>query len=157
MQRRNFLQLAALGALYSWATPAGAVEKVPPDPAGQKLCSELLAALQIEDSAQRLSAVLPLVHKSMKTRDGKDLDRNTKDFSYKKASGAAKLYSSPAEITEVHKGNVSTIGFKESAETGRTDKYFLAKKPGVNGRPAPIHVFFPEGGGEPKIVNFGSL
>lgn len=151
---RNFIWIFLLITLTQalWA-----IEKIDPDPKASALCESFLKACQIEDPQARLAAIIPLVHKSMLTRDGKDLDRNTKDFSYKKACGAAKLYALPVQISEVHKGNVTTIGFKETAETGRTDKYFVAKKDGVQGRPAPLHVFWPQNGGEPKLVNFGSL
>ena len=134
-----------------------AIEKIQADSKAVQLCENFLKACQLDDPQDRLQAVLPLLHKSMLTRDGKDLDRNVKEFSYKKACGAAKLYAVPVEIYEVHKGNVTTVGFRETAERGRTDKYFVSKKPGVQGRPAPLHVFWPEDGGEPKLINVGSL
>jgi len=153
MHRRSFLVGAAALSLAPWAR---AVEKIEPDPAAEALLNQLLQALQIEDPDKRLAAVIPLVHKSLLTSNGKDLARSTKDFSYKKACAGAKLYKQPVEITEVHKGKVMAIGFQETAETGRTDKYFLAKKAGVGGLPAPIHVFW-DSQGKPKIVNMGSL
>lgn len=153
MHRRHFLA----GAAALFLSPALlAIEKIEPDPAAVELLNQLLQALQIADADKRLAAVLPLVHKSLLTTDGKDLARTTKDFSYKKACSGAALYASPVVITEVHKGSQTTIGFKETAESGRTDKYFLAKKEGVAGRPAPIHVFW-DSQGKPKIVNMGSL
>ncbi len=148
-----FLSLYLLNALL----PASAIEKIRPDPKGTELVNNLVKALSIEDPDERLKAVIPLVHKSMLTSDGQDLDRNVKDFSYKKAYNNVKFYQYPVSIYEVHKGNVLTIGFRETAERGRIDKYFINKKPGVNGRPAPIHVFWPEDGGAPSIVNMGSL
>lgn len=153
MRRRNFL-LAGLAATLCPAV--WSVERIDPDPAAVELLNSLLKALMLEDEGQRLAAVLPLVHKSLITRDGKDLERSVKDFSYKKASAGARLYAFPVEITEVHKGNSLTIGFKETAETGRVDKYFLAKRSGVAGRPAPIHVFW-DSQGKPKVTNMGSL
>ena len=36
-------------------------------------------------------------------------------------------------------------------------KYFIAKKDGVGGMPSPIQVFYPEGGGEPIVYDFGSF
>ena len=158
MNRRHFLQAAA--CVTAGLTLTGqvlAVEKISPDPAGVELCNALLTALCIGNPQERLAAVIPLVHRSLLNTAGNDLDRGVKEFSYAKASGAAKLYQLPANINEVHKGNVTTIGFKATAERGRTDKYFIPKKEGVAGRPAPLHVFWPEGGGPPKIVNMGSL
>ena len=134
-----------------------AIEKIKPDSKGTELVNNLVKALSIEDPDERLQAVIPLVHKSLLTSNGQDLDRNVKDFSYKKAYNNVKFYQYPVSIYEVHKGNVLTIGFRETAERGRIDKYFINKKPGVNGRPAPIHVFWPEDGGAPSIVNMGSL
>lgn len=143
--------------LLCCAPTVSAIEKIEADPKGVQLCESFLKACQIADPQARLEAILPLLHKSMLTRDGKDLDRNVKEFSYKKACSAARLYALPVEIYEVHKGNVTTVGFKETAERGRSDKYFVSKKPGVEGRPTPLHVFWPEDGGEPKLINIGSL
>jgi len=149
-----FLSLT-IGLLVSHQAPA--IEKISPDAKAVEVINKLLAAFSLTDSELRLKAVIPLLHKSMYTNDGKDLSKNVKDFSYKKAVENVKFYSIPAVITEVHKGNVTAIGFKETAERGRTDKYFVGKKDAKNGRPAPIHIFFPENGGEPKVVNIGSL
>lgn len=134
-----------------------AIEKIDPDPKGVELCEKFLRACQIEDPQARLQAVLPLLHRSLLTNDGKDLAPSVKDFSYKKACSGARFYALPVEIYEVHQGKVTQVGFKETAEAGRTDKYFVSKKAGVSGRPAPLHVFWPEGGGEPRLINVGSL
>lgn len=156
---KNRLILVVILSLYllNAFVTVGAIEKISPDPRGTELVNKLLNALSIEDPAERLKAVIPLVHKSLLTSDGSDLSRDIKDFSYKKAYNNVKFYQIPASIREVHKGRVMTIGFRETAEKGRTDKYFINKKPGTTGLPAPIHVFFPEDGGAPSIVNMGSL
>jgi hypothetical protein len=151
------LRILLVLLLAAWTPMALAIEKIEADAKGVQLCELFLKACQIEDPKARLEAVVPLMHKSMLSKDGKDLDRNVKEFSYAKACGGAKFYAIPVEIYEVHKGNVTTIGFKETAERGRTDKYFVAKKAGQAGRPAPLHVFWPEDGGPPKLVNVGSL
>ena len=95
-----------------------AIEKIEPDPAAAKLVGEFMNALTIADEAERLQAILPLVHDSLKTKDKKDLFSNVKQFSYKRAVNMIKLYKNPVELGNVHKGSVSTIGFKETAETG---------------------------------------
>ncbi len=154
---RHFLALALVPLLLSLAGPARAIEKIPPDPKAVTLVNALLSALSLPDEAARLKAVLPLVHKSLKTADGADLDANIKRFSYAKASAGAGRYAQPAVIHEVHKGNTLTVGFKETAEKGRKDKYFVKKKEGSTGMPAPIVVFWPEGGGEPVVLDMGSL
>ena len=151
------IRLLLLLLLAVLAPVVFAIEKIDPDPKGVQLCENFLKACLIEDPKARLEAVIPLLHKSMLSKDGKDLDRNVKEFSYAKACGGAKFYAIPVEIYEVHKGNVTTVGFKETAERGRSDKYFVSKKAGQPGRPAPLHVFWPEGGGEPKLINIGSL
>lgn len=154
MNRRSLL----LGAASLAAGSALAqVEKIPPDPKGVKLCSDLLAALTMSDEKERLKAVLPLLHRSLLTPDGKGLDPMVRDFSYKKAVTGAPLYKQPADIHEVHKGREQTVGFGETAERGRVDRYFVKKKEGQPGRPASLHVFWPNEGGAPKLTNIGSL
>lgn len=143
--------------ILSLVFPIFSIEKIEPDPKAAKLVSDFMNALTIADESERLQAILPMVHDSLKTKDKKDLFSSVKQFSYKRAVDMIKLYKNPVELGEVHKGTVSTIGFKELAEKGRRDKYFVKKKDGINGLPAPIHVFIPENGGEPKIYDFGSL
>ena len=133
---------------------ARAVTKVAPDPRGVAVVNAFMEALHISDPTSRLKAVVPLVHVSLLTADRTRLAPNVEGFSYKKAVDAISLYPLPVTITEVHQGNEVTIGFQETAQRGRTDKYFVAKS---QGRPAPVHVFFPDDGSAPKIVNFGSL
>ena len=82
---------------------------------------------------------------------------SVRNYSFKKACDGVQFYQVPVKITEVHKGRVITLGFKKTAERGRIDKYFIAKRKGVDGLPAPLHVFWPEGGGKPTLVNIGSL
>ena len=89
-----------------------AIEKIEPDPAAAKLVGEFMNALTIADEAERLQAILPLVHDSLKTKDKKDLFSNVKQFSYKRAVNMIKLYKNPVELGNVHKGSVSTIGRK---------------------------------------------
>lgn len=158
MRRSHWLSLVLL-AIFGVALCGRvlAVEKIDPDPKGVKLCTDFLAAVSIEDEAKRLEAVIPLLHKSLLTDDGKDLKPDVKRFSYGKACTNAKFYKQPAEVTDAHKGTESKVGFGKTAEKGRADKYFVAKKDGVAGRPAPLHVFWPSDGGAPKLINIGSL
>ena len=153
--RLTFSLLAMFGLALCGRVQA--VEKIEPDPKGVKLCTDFMAALAIEDEAKRLEAVIPLLHKTLLTEDGKDLTPDVKRFSYRKACTDAKLYKQPAQVTEVHKGTEHTAGFGKQAEKGRADKYFVAKKDDVPGRPAPLHVFWPSDGGAPKLISIGSL
>ncbi len=156
--RQGIQRLLAFCALsLCGIAPANAIEKIPPDAKVLELVNKTLTALNEKDEAARVKALLPLVHKSLKNAAGDDLTRNIKDFSFKKASVGAPNYASPVTIFEVHKGNVSTVGFKETAQKCRRDKYFINVKEGTVGRPAPIHVCLPEDGTEPTILDFGSL
>jgi len=144
-------------ALLLAAAGAEAIEKVPPQADAISLVNKFMTALRLPDEAERVRAVLPFVHKSLKTNDGKHLTRNVRQYSFQKASQSVHLYRSPVVVTEVHKGKSLQVGYKQTAERGRKDKYFVATKDGKVGRPAPIHVFFPDGGGAPKVFDFGSL
>ncbi|NDD29795.1 MAG: hypothetical protein EB084_16170 [Proteobacteria bacterium] len=146
--------LAAVALICATLGTALAVTRVPPDPRGVKVVNALVEALKIQDPVARERAVVMLVHANLLTRDRQHLAPNIEQFSYKKAVGAIGLYPVPVTITEVHQGNDVTIGFQETAQRGRIDKYFVAKS---QGRPAPVGVFFPADGSEPKIENFGSL
>ena len=135
---------------------ASAIEKIKANSRAVKLIDHFMEALKLKDVTQRESAVIKMLHKSMLTREGK-ISASVKNYSFKKACDHAHFYQFPVKITEVHKGRVVTIGFKETAERGRIDKYFVAKRQGISGLPAPLHIFWPETGGQPKLVNIGSL
>ncbi len=148
--------IGLLGAL-SLSPQAHAIEKIKPHKKGVALVNKLLKALSNKSADARLKAILPLMHKSTKRSGGDDLKRTVKNYSYKKATQNVKFYAMPAKITEVHKGRTVTVGYRDTAERGRRDKYFVGKKKGVAGRPAPIHVFWPQKGGAPRILDIGSL
>ncbi len=100
---------------------------------------------------------LQVIHKSDFNNSGEALKSDRLQFSFKKAWQNAKFYQNPIKITRVQKTSLSGIGFKDTAENGTSYKVWVGKKKGVNGMPAPIYVFFPAGGGEPKIHDYGSL
>lgn len=159
MKTKSFVTALAVSAMIlgMGASVAAAIEKIPPDPKAVKLVNDFMAALAIPDDASRIKAILPLVHKSLLTQGGLDLKPTIKDYSYRRAVRSYSAYALPLNITVVHKGTVTTVGFADTAEKGRTDKYFCPKREGVAGMPAPVHVFWPEAGGDPKIIDFGSL
>jgi hypothetical protein len=97
------------------------------------------------------------IHKSDYAKDGSSLKQDRLNFSFKKAWQNAKFYANPIKITRVQKTSLSGIGFKETAQAGTSYKVWIGKKQGVNGMPAPIYVFFPADGGEPKVHDYGSL
>ena len=153
----TFVSIAvALLLTFGALSQAWSIEKIKADKQAVELINNFMKALQIKDAAKREAAAVKFLHKSMLTNDGK-MPSSLKNYSFKKACDGVKFYAVPVKITEVHKGRTVTVGFKETAEKGRTDKYFVAKKEGEAGRPATIHVFWPEGGGKPMLINIGSL
>jgi len=158
MKTKPFLSgLLTLASLTLISTAQAAIEKIPADPQAVDVLNQTLTALNNPNEKERIQALEKLLHKSMLGPGGKGLDPSVERFSYKKAVQNAKFYQLPVNIYEVHKGNTSTVGFKQTAETGRRDKYFLNKNEGVAGRPAPVHIFWPANGSAPKVLDFGSL
>jgi hypothetical protein len=151
------LTFTGLGDLSSAAEQSPTNAPADADSAALELLNQFMAALLIKDESERLAAVLPCVHKSLLNNEGTDLSPTVKDFSYKKAVMNVALYQVPVRVTLVAKGKDTAVGHGNSAESGRTDRYFVAKREGVTGLPAPIHVFFPKDGTKPRIVNMGSL
>ena len=145
-----------LTLITSLSSSAIAIEKIEAHPRAVKLINRFMKKLALKDSAQRDKAVAKLLHKSMLTSEGA-LTPSVMRYSYKKACDNAHFYQMPVKVTQVHKGRVVTVGFRETAERGRIDKYFVAKRSGIAGLPAPLHVFWPEDGGKPKLINIGSL
>lgn len=139
-----------------------AIEKIKPNDKIINLINKLFVSFMIEDEKERIKAILPLVHDSMKTKDKKYLSRDILLYSYKKAYQNYKFYKFPVEIDYVIKGRNLTIGYKETAEYGRIDKYFIKKKENVAGLSAPISIFIPIKDNvllidKAKIIDFGSL
>lgn len=149
--------LPARDAAVAMAQPAPMDEAV--DPRAERLLNDLLSALaanpQSLDAAAK--AALPHLHKSLLSPGGDDISADLRRFSFKKAWENAKFYAQPVKITRIRKTGTSAIGFRETAEKGRVVDYFIGKKEGVNGMPAPVKIFFPEGGGAPKISYVGSI
>lgn len=131
----------------------------PVDPRGEKVLNDFLAALTANEASidAAIKAALPYLHKSLLGPGGSDVSADLRRFSFKKAWENAKFYAQPVKITRVRKTSTTAIGFRETAEKGKVVDYFVGKKEGVSGMPAPVKIFFPEGGGEPKISYVGSL
>lgn len=127
------------------------------NPKAEILLNDFIKALSIQDANESAKECLKYVHKSLKNTTGEDLTKDLRDFSFKKAHSNAKFYASPVKITRVRKNKVTAIGFQETGEKGDEYSYFISKKNGVNGMPAPVNIFFPADGGEPKISYMGSL
>lgn len=125
----------------------------PQDPKLVKILSDFCEALKTPDEAARVKAVLPYLHDYDKTKDKNDLTSSVKQFSFKKASNGISRYEFPLVITNVQKtGDTSYQGAE-----GSIFKYFIKKNSKFNGMPAPVHIFVPADGSDPKIINFGSI
>jgi hypothetical protein len=97
-----------------------------------------------------------LVHVSkFDKNDPSKMNPDSLRFAFKKAHAAAGMYQ--LKVTRVVETGTTGVGFGKTAQKGKLFKYFIAKKEGVNGMPAPVQIFIPEGGGEPVIYDFGSF
>lgn len=129
----------------------------PPTQDGAKrLLQAFVKALQDQD----LNLICTLVHKSMRRSNNgrEDLDRSVKDYQYKYACKGVGNLTNPVRVTRiVPNASTSGIGFADRAENGRIEKYFLECTRSSNKMPVPVQVFFPSGGGPPRICHFGSI
>ncbi len=92
--------------------------------------------------------------------EGDALGRDLLDFSLKKDFNNIKFYQQPAKITRVNVRKSNGDGYGASAIKGKVYKVWLAKKPEVNGMPAPVSIMVPEGHQTiktPKVIGIGSL
>lgn len=139
--------------------PAQAQMDEPADPRAEKLLNDFFAALTANegDLDAAIKAALPHLHKSLLAPGGSDVSADLRRFSFRKAWQNAKFYAQPIKLTRIRKTGTSAIGFAETAEKGKVCDYFVGKKDGVNGMPAPVKVFFPADGGAPKISYVGSI
>lgn len=109
-------------------------------------------ALAEPDPDRAAQAVMPYVHSELMNGDKSGLSNDVRQFSFKKAHSNARFYKVPVEITRAREPSNRPL-----SEPGRTIDYFIAKRPGVDGMPAPIPVFFPANGGPAKIAYLGNL
>jgi hypothetical protein len=125
---------------------------VAPDPRGVALVDGLLGALAQPDEPAQIQALVPLVHRSLLSDDGKDLSEDVKRYAFHKAVAEVGYFRRPAVVAEV----VDDGPDREGDERGRRLRYFLEKKDEVPGLPAPVTLFWPDAG-SPKILSFGAL
>ena len=124
------------------------------------LLNDFLAALQRNssdiDAAAR--AASPYLHKSLlRPGNPSDVNDDLKNFSFKKAWQNARFYANPVNITRVRRNQVTAIGYGDTGEAGYVVDYFVGKLNPQAAMPAPVSVFFPNGGGAPRISYVGSL
>jgi len=109
------------------------------------------------DENAAATAAMPFIHNSEYDNSGSALKKDRMDFSFKKAWQNAKFYETPIKVTRIQKQGLTGIGFGATAQLGSSYKVFLAKKSGVAGMPAAVHVFIPQDGSAPKVHYYGSL
>jgi len=101
-------------------------------------------------------ACLPLLHRSLLTPDGADIDPSVKKVAWKKAVANAAGLEAPVQIARVRsKGNLTIGEGSRKVERGRVDDYFLARRD-KDALPARVTIFFPQDG-EPKIYDLSGI
>ncbi len=113
------------------------------DKKAEDLLNQLMPALQTDDFEASVKATMPLLHKSLLNYAGTDITADLRRFSFKKAHDGSKGYATPVKISRVRETTTSAIGFGPTAEAGKVIDYFIDKKEGNGGMPAPVKVFFP--------------
>ena len=118
-----------------------------------------LETMQKNSYAKSAKMVVPLMHKSLLTRDQKSLDSDTYRYQFKKAQNNAKHYTYPVHVTRIQKLKTTEIGHPSTGtyEKGVEYKLWIAKKSSSQGMPAPLVLFFKEGSTEAKLSYVGSL
>lgn len=138
------------------SAPANNEEAVQADAEGAKLIEKFVSALKIGGDEARLKACLPLLHRSLLSPDGDDLDPSVKKVAWKKASANAGGLESPVRVVRVRsKGNLTIGEGSRKVERGRVDDYFLARAD-QDALPARVTIFFPQDG-EPKIYDLSGI
>jgi hypothetical protein len=119
---------------------------------------EICLATPDLEEAGKLIIAENLVHGSKKDKnDPRKMNNDSMRFAFKRAHGNVKMYDPGPRIIRTSLTGTSAVGFGANAAKGKLYKYFIAKKDGISGMPAPIQVFYPEGGGEPIVYDFGSF
>lgn len=145
------LVLMLTGGLFS---PVRAQEAV--DPAIVEVVQKFMDALNIADFEASIKAAKPYMDKTLLNADGSDITADLRRFGFKKAHENAGGYANPVKITRVRKTATTQIGFGETAGKAVVYDYFVGKKEGAGGMPAPLKVSIREGG-KPMIFYIGSL
>jgi len=130
------------------------------DPRARALIDGLLSALLIADNEDlRFNSLVPVLHRSLLTRDKRDFAPGIREYAYRRACREAMYFQLPSKIVRVRRGTTTAIGVGAEKEIGRVDRYYIEAKTEYQSTvsPAPLHVFFPQDGGAPSISNFGSL
>lgn len=140
-------------------TTQAAPRSLPASPEAVELIARFLELCgrdgTVESRAREVVAA-GLVHASkLDNNDPTQLNADALRFSFKRATDNARFYE--PRITRVVETATTGVGFGGTAQRGRLFKYFVAKRAGIAGMPAPLHVFFPQDGGPPVLFDWGSL
>ncbi len=150
--------LAAPSVAMTYANVAHA-EEAQADPKAVEKIKQFLEICvntpDINEAGKKVVAAKLVQLSKIDKNDSSQLNPDSLRFAFKKAKDNAKFYQ--VKITRVQETATSAVGFGPTAQKGKLYKYFVAKKDGVNGMPAPVQVFFPEGGAEPVLYDFGSF
>ena len=147
-----------LVACSTFATHAIA-QDAPPDERGMekvKRFMEICASTPDLEEAGKLLIAEKVVHASKRDKNNPaKLNSDSIRFAFKKAHGNIGMYQ-PTLVRTVLTGTTA-VGFGRTGQKGKLYKYFIAKKDGVNGMPAPVQIFYPENGEDPVVYDFGSF
>jgi hypothetical protein len=159
MKRSLCLLFAAIGLIVQLSTKAQDIPLSKFDTRGFVVIDSFMTALvnHADNEKAAARAALPFIHRSEYDNAGTGLKQDRLDYSFKKAWQNAKFYKLSVEVTRIQKQNLTGIGFGNTAGTGTAYKIWIAKKDGVSGLPAPLNVFFPSDGSDPKLYYYGSL
>lgn len=151
----------SLNAFAQSEDPNQNPKDVPPDTRGiakLKRFMEICVATPDLEEAGKLIIAEGLVHASKRDKnDPRKMNNDSIRFAFKKAHGNVAMYDPKPRLIRTVLTGTSAVGFGPTAQKGQLYKYFIAKKDGVGGMPAPIQIFYPEGGGEPIVYDFGSF
>ena len=92
--------------------------------------------------------------------NGTLLRNSVKPYSLTKDFNNIKFYKVPVEIIRVAKTKTGQAGYGVSALSGDWYKIYIAKKDGVSGMPAPVHIVYPKNHKyikTPKVIQGGSF
>lgn len=160
MTRPNRLALLTWCLLATGAF-AQANADAPPDERGAaklKRFIEILTSTEDMEAAGKTVVAEKLVHGSkLDKNEPTKLNNDSMRFAFKKAFTNAKMYDPGPRIIRTQLTATSAVGFGPTAQKGKLYKYFIAKKEGVGGMPAPIQIFYPEDGSDPIVYDFGSF
>jgi len=159
MKTFNFFAAAIIGISISANIQAQDIQLADFDKRGIEVVNKFMDAINANaaDQAAAAKAAMPFIHNSEYDNTGTALKRDRMDFSFKKAWQNAKFYESPVKVTRIQKQSLTAIGFGATAQAGTSYKVFIGKKAGVAGMPAPLNVFIPADGSDPKVHYYGSL